>query len=423
MSLLGSIFGNGNDKSDKKKTKKSQDTTNVAAAELFAKSAELPERPKHVPKPRTAKRKEQDEKVEEKPEEQEPPKKRRKPRKEKVVEAAAEGETTAADTASPKEPATDNHDDNGDEDDDEEAKTRTIFVGNLPLQGTTRKSLAALFKKCGPIASTRIRSVPVKGIKLPPQRAGDHKLMKKVCVNTNLVDYENAGKDTVQGYVVFQKEESVEKALELNNVLVVDGKRIRVDRASPSIEPSRSVFCGNLPYGADETSLQEHFVKGCEFAVGDVEGVRIIRDKETYQCKGFGYVLLKEKSMVPTALKLHESIYMKKPIRVLVCGKRFKNRKGLEATSKIGKTATVEGSAAAPKETVTVGAFRRILAKQSKEVTTINKRKRGEKKKSPVAKKGGGSGLSKRAALDKKVEQRVKKIQKRITKGMGKTRR
>jgi nucleolar protein 12 len=411
MSLLGSIFGReDNQKVEKTKSKKGQkikipdDST-----DLFAKSAQLPERPSHEPAPpRKEKRKQEVE---------EPPKKRRKPRKtpDELAEETKQKDEEQA------ESSTEKLDDGGDDEDDVEA--RTIFVGNVPLQGASRKSLAALFKDCGAIESARIRSVPVKGIKLPPQRAGDQNLMKKVCVNTNQLDYENSMKETVMGYVVFKNEESVSKALELNNVLIVEGRRIRVDRASPSVEPSRSVFIGNLPYAADEMTLQDHFLKGCAFEVGDVEGVRIIRDKETYQCKGFGYILLKEKSMIPTALKLHDSVYMKKKIRVLVCGKRFKNKKGLVAASKVTRTPDVTGTATAPKETVTVGAFRRILAKQSKDVAKITKRKRGEKKKTSVAKKGGPPGVSKRAVLEKKVEKRVKKIQKRISKGMGKTRR
>mmetsp|Transcript_40905 Transcript_40905/g.117504 ORF Transcript_40905/g.117504 Transcript_40905/m.117504 type:complete len:409 (+) Transcript_40905:183-1409(+) len=406
-SLLGSIFGDGEkiglSRKECKKSKKELSSNTGGLTSLFEQSSELPDRPQHEPKPRKEKRKQ---------EEEEPPRKRRKPRK------VSEDETAKKPTAEEANDAEATTEKEGDD-----AESRTIFVGNLPLKSTTRKSLAALFKDCGPIASTRIRGVPVKGIKLPPQKAGDQKLMKKVCVNTDLVDYENAVKDSIQGYVVFKEEASVAKALELNNVLVLEGRRIRVDRSTPSVDPSRSVFIGNLPYAADEASLQDHFVKGCDFEIGDVEGVRIIRDKETYQCKGFGYVLLKEKSMVPTALKLHESIYMNRPIRVLVCGKRFKNKKGLDAVSKRTNVTEVKGTASAPKETVTVGAFRRILSKQQKEASQVNKRKRGEKKKTPVAKKGGPSGVSKRAALDKKVEKRVKKIQKRISKGMGKTRR
>jgi nucleolar protein 12 len=216
-------------------------------------------------------------------------------------------------------------------------------------------------------------------------------------------------KSTVSGYVVFKDKESVEKALKKNNIKV-GGLRIRVDKASPTVDPARSIFVGNLPYGAEESTLQMHFLKGCALDVGDVLGARVVRDKETHQCKGFGYVLFKEKNMIPTALKLHSSTYMKKQIRVQVCGKRFKGKKG----ENIPKYKQIQ-----EKEKVTVGAFRRILSKQQKETAEVNKRKRGQKK--SVAKKS--SGISKRAALDKKVDKRVKKLQKRMTKGMGKTRR
>jgi nucleolar protein 12 len=217
--------------------------------------------------------------------------------------------------------------------------------------------------------------------------------MRKVSANTHQID--DSLKDTVTGYVVFRNIDSVPKAIEKNNTMV-DGFRIRVDKSTPTVEPSRSVFCGNLPYGAEETSLQEHFVKGCDFDAADVEGVRIVRDKETFQCKGFGYVLLREKSLVATALKLHSSTYMGKQLRVLVCGKRFKNRKGEPAKPRYASPAE--------KEKISVGAFRRVVAKQQAEAAKMNKRKRGEKKKTVVAKK---SGLSKRATVEKKVDQKV----------------
>lgn len=293
---------------------------------------------------------------------------------------------------------------------------RTIFVGNLPLATTTRKSLTALFKDCGPVASARIRSVPVKGVKLPQDRAGDQRFMKKVCVNTNQVD--DSLKNTVQGYVVFKDVESVDKALAKNSSMVVDGMRLRIDRATPTVDASRSVFVGNLPYGAEEATLQQHFVKGCDMETGDVQGVRIVRDKETFQCKGFGYILLREKSMVPAALKLTGSSYMHKPLRVMVCGKRFKGKQGDRSASNKPKNS----SSAENGEKVTVGAFRRIIAKQQKDSVQTNKRKRGEKKKGTATKAAAGGG-SKRAALEKKVDKRVKKLEKRVSKGMGKTRR
>jgi len=287
----------------------------------------------------------------------------------------------------------------------------TIFVGNLPLR-ITRKSLATLFRECGPVASCRIRSVPVTGIKLPKDQAGNQRMMKKVCVNTNQID--KTLTDTVQGYVVFKNLDDVSKALELNNKLELDGVKIRVDRAVPTVDPSRSIFVGNLPYSAKEQTLQEHFEKGCLLETGDVVGVRLVRDKETFQCKGFGYVLFREKNIVSTALKLHETTYMKKKIRVMVCGKRFKGKKGGASQPKKQSQVTKRTS---------VGAFRRIIAKQQQNTLSHSKRKRGEKKKNAVVAKAGAGNVSKRAALDKKVEKKVKKLQKRASKGMGKNKR
>jgi len=383
MSLLGSIFG------DESKAKKDKEELQG----LFQSKTELPDRPNHeLVSTIDTKRKRTETK------EPASKKKRKERKKDKPPTEATNENTQKDDTAA----ASENKEVENEE--HEKNKDRTIFVGNLAL-ATTRKQLSALFKDCGPITSTRIRSVPVKGIKLPQERAGDQNLMKKVCANTNQLD--ETLKDSVSGYVVFKKVEAVERALEMNNTKV-GGRRIRVDRSSPTIDPSRSVFCGNLPYGAEESTLQDHFVKGCALDVGDVVGVRLIRDKDSHQCKGFGYVLFKEKSMIPAALKLHDTVYRKKQLRVLVCGKRLKGKRG--APSEAKKKMVQE------REKVTVGAFRRLLSKQQKEAAEINKRKRGVKK--SVVKKGT---LSKRAALDKKVDKRVKKLEKRAAKGMGKT--
>eukprot|EP00566_Odontella_aurita_P010872 CAMPEP_0113575852 /NCGR_PEP_ID=MMETSP0015_2-20120614/27938_1 /TAXON_ID=2838 /ORGANISM="Odontella" /LENGTH=408 /DNA_ID=CAMNT_0000479157 /DNA_START=176 /DNA_END=1398 /DNA_ORIENTATION=+ /assembly_acc=CAM_ASM_000160 len=203
------------------------------------------------------------------------------------------------------------------------AEERTVFVGNLPAD-STRKSLTALFRPCGRVVSARLRSVAVTGVKLPPGKAGNQNLMRKVCANTGLLD-EEAPKRTAQGYVVFASSKSVPKALAMNNAPASPDHRLlklRVDTADPTLDHSRSVFVGNLPYKADETTLRDHF------SAVDVTGVRIVRDPSTQQCKGFGYVLLKERSDVPAALEMHGTKYMRKELRVSVCGKRTKGKRG-----------------------------------------------------------------------------------------------
>lgn len=242
-------------------------------------------------------------------------------------------------------------------------------------------------------------------------------LVKKVCANTNKL---NKTKSTAQGYVVFASKDSCEKALKLNNTTVgSDGLFLRVDHATPTQDASRSVFVGNLPYQADETTLHKHFCQECGCDDADVEGVRIIRDKETMQCKGFGYVLFRDASMVAVALrKMHESKYMKRDLRVTVCGKRFKGRRGEAKDDSKRRSFEGKRSSAAAE-----GAIKRILGKKPSKAdakaATKKRRARGETKKGKSAK---SAGLSKRAAAEAKVGKRMKKIQKRVSKGMGKAR-
>lgn len=47
-----------------------------------------------------------------------------------------------------------------------------------------------------------------------------------------------------------------------------------------------TVFIGNLPYDIDEEELREYLSNRC----GEIEYVRLIRDKLTYKGKGIGYV-------------------------------------------------------------------------------------------------------------------------------------
>lgn len=308
-----------------------------------------------------------------------------------------------------------------------DADRRTVFVGNLPLD-FNRKKLAKLFQSCGRIESTRIRSVAVAGVKLPPEHAGNQNMVKKVCSNTQLID--TNAKSSVVGYVVFGDEGSVAEALKLNNTKLDGDRRLRVDHASAQYDAQRSIFIGNLPYGADESTLQEHFCQGCGLEIDDVVGVRIVRDRETFQCKGFGYVLFRESSMVSTALqRMDGKVYGKRELRVQVCGKRFKSKIGKKGAKKSHDEATpspskkqrtkevrkVSDDQASPS-----GVLRRILEKSIKKAPEKKRRVRGEKSKKNSSRK---PGVSKRATLEAKVDKRVKKLEKRASKGMGKAKR
>ena len=301
-------------------------------------------------------------------------------------------------------------------------ENRTLFVGNLPSH-YDRKMLHHLFADCGKIESTRIRCVATTGVKLPPQQAGNQALVQKVCANTGRRDEDQP---CVAGYVVFASVASVDAALAKNGA-VVQGRHLRVDRVTPTHDAARTAFVGNLPYSADEESLARHVLQSLKVGAtkdkneGDtaaaIENVRIVRDPATRQCKGFAYVLFREASTVARALRhVHESIYRKRTLRVQVCGKRYKNQRG--ATTVPKATARRQTAAA-----TAVGALQRVLAKKLAPSNTANnnKRKRSNKTDHKTV-KATGAGVSKRAAAQAKSNQRVKKIEKRITNGMGKTR-
>ncbi len=303
----------------------------------------------------------------------------------------------------------------------EEEEKRTVFVGNLPAD-ITRRALAGIFKPCGEVASSRLRSVAVAGVKLPPEQAGNQKLMRQVCANTGKL-LADAPKKCAQGYVVFKSVESVEKALELNNT-TFQSHTIRVDHANPTIEPGHSVFVGNLPYGADEETLREHFAEKLsegDFneAEGDaISGVRIIRESETQKCKGFGYVILRDATLVPLALQLHGTKYMKRELRVMVCGKRFKGKRGSDNKANLTGKRSFEGQRATSDTTKSSPRKRKAEGESSSSSSgkVMKRRARSDKKTAP----GGKPGMSKRAASEQKVNKRVKKLQKRAVKGMGK---
>jgi nucleolar protein 12 len=133
--------------------------------------------------------------------------------------------------------------------------TKTLFVGNVPISENV-KSITKMFQAYGAVESVRLRSVPIAGAKVDD--AGNQDLVRKVCVNSKKFGEQ---KGSLNAYVVFKEDSSVESALEANNT-VVGGRHIRVDRDVPSLFDHRlTLFIGALPHYADEEELREHFAK------------------------------------------------------------------------------------------------------------------------------------------------------------------
>jgi polyadenylate-binding protein 2 len=85
---------------------------------------------------------------------------------------------------------------------------------------------------------------------------------------------------------------------------------------------NRSIFVGNVDYGASPEEIQAHF-QSC----GSINRVTILLDKFTGQPKGYAYVEFAEPSLVTQALVLNESVFRSRNLKVCIgkhagnCGK------------------------------------------------------------------------------------------------------
>lgn len=187
---------------------------------------------------------------------------------------------------------------------------RTVFVGNLPAN-CTKKNILSLFKQTGAIESVRFRSVVRE----------DPTMSRRVAAIQRKV---HPKKQNINAYVVFREEEAAAGALRLNGQEIQTGFHIRVDRVSQHTghDHKRSIFVGNLPYDLSERPLREHFEE-----CGNVEAVRLVRDRDSGMGKGFGYVLFESPDSVMLALRLNGSTLLERKIRVKRSVKKEKEKK------------------------------------------------------------------------------------------------
>ena len=87
---------------------------------------------------------------------------------------------------------------------------------------------------------------------------------------------------------------------------------------------SRSVFVGNVDYGASPEEIQAHF-QSC----GSINRVTILLDKFTGHPKGYAYVEFTEPNLVTQALVLNESVFRGRNIKVPISQDRLGTSTGL----------------------------------------------------------------------------------------------
>lgn len=83
---------------------------------------------------------------------------------------------------------------------------------------------------------------------------------------------------------------------------------------------SRSIFVGNVDYGASPEEIQAHF-QTC----GAINRVTILLDKFSGHPKGYAYVEFSEPNLVTQALVLNESVFRGRNIKVSVSITAFEN--------------------------------------------------------------------------------------------------
>ncbi|GIY06558.1 RNA-binding protein 34 [Caerostris extrusa] len=182
-----------------------------------------------------------------------------------------------------------------------ERLSRTIFIGNLPMD-FSQNALKQLFSPFGAIETCRLRGgIPVK-----------ESIPKKVaCIKNKF----HTGQKHRIGFVVFKEEKDAANAETMNGTLISD-HHIVVNRASAAgnkkqYDEKRSIFIGNLPFDVDDDAVWSAFAE-----CGEIEAVRIIRDRDSGVGKGFGYVLFKSMQSKHDALALENVRVSDRIIRI-----------------------------------------------------------------------------------------------------------
>ncbi|RDW81760.1 rRNA-processing protein NOP12 [Aspergillus mulundensis] len=263
-------------------------------------------------------------------------------------------------------------------DDDEIAKSnRTIFLSNVSTKAITSKSakkelmkhlssfLSTLPESTGPhkIESVRFRSTAfASGGKIPKRAA-----FAKQEIHDDTTPSTNA-------YAVYSTAQAAKKApAALNGTMILD-RHLRVDNvAHPSkVDHKRCVFVGNLDFIDNEKGTEEGekkkknrapadveeglwrtfnaHTKGTQSGPagrGNVESVRVVRDRSTRVGKGFAYVQFYDQNCVEEALLLNDKRFppmLPRKLRVVRAKKVTKKPSENQGASK-GTDRTLQGRA------------------------------------------------------------------------------
>mmetsp|Transcript_3625 Transcript_3625/g.9530 ORF Transcript_3625/g.9530 Transcript_3625/m.9530 type:complete len:451 (+) Transcript_3625:273-1625(+) len=195
---------------------------------------------------------------------------------------------------------------------EKERQARTLFIGNVPLDWDKKRLRVALReavgeKYTGTFAPIWYRSEPLK-----EKWVGNLRKAGSI-----LKEYADDAADAKIAYVVVESTEALQLVRRLSHGLVADKRHtLRADGVGSSaklqqFDRKRSIFVGNLPSDTGEADLRAVFEQE-----GEVDAVRVVRDKETKRCKGIAFVLFKERYSVKGAIKYWGTEIKGREIRV-----------------------------------------------------------------------------------------------------------
>ncbi|KAG5491132.1 hypothetical protein JIQ42_01027 [Leishmania sp. Namibia] len=176
----------------------------------------------------------------------------------------------------------------------EEEDARTVFVGNLP-NTIHKRDVEKIFKSCGRITAVRIRCQALEELDEKHQNRGR-------AVRVLRGEIKKDANYSSTAYVLFDSATSVASALNKNG-LVFHNRHLVVttmDVEGRAYPPETSIFLGNVAYDTTEEDVWKFFQ---EHGIADVKRVRLVRDRETGDCKGFGYVEFMHASSVAPAIE------------------------------------------------------------------------------------------------------------------------
>lgn len=194
----------------------------------------------------------------------------------------------------------------------EDEDNRTVFVGNIS-NTTERKDVKSIFKDCGEIESVRIRCLV-----LDEHSEKDKKVGRAIRVLRG--ELKKDERASAAAYVLFRNKESVEKALEKNSILF-NGHHIvvtRVGMEDSAYPPETSIFLGNVAYDTTEEDIWNFFAV---HGIHNIKRVRLIRDRDSGKCKGFGYVEFLSASTVKKAIETRGNLLNGRELRIVHANK------------------------------------------------------------------------------------------------------